>query len=75
MPRWLALLLRMLSLWLFLFVTYLILKFGFNYVFRDFVDLRRIAILEYVLLPIGLTFVCGFAIWFEKRRERRARSE
>ncbi len=73
MPRWLALALRILSLWLFVSITFLILKLGFNYVFRGFLDLRKVAILEYVLLPVGLTFVYGFAIWFENRRARRAR--
>lgn len=36
-----------------MFFTYLTIKFIFNLVFFGWIDLRRVALLEFLILPLG----------------------
>jgi len=41
------------KLWFFMFFTYLTIKVIFNLIFFGWIDLRRVALLELLILPLG----------------------
>jgi hypothetical protein len=52
-----SLLVGFLKVWFFMFFTFLITKFLCNLVIYDVIDLRRVAILEVLLVPLGQSVV------------------
>ena len=46
--------------WLVLFLSYLIIKLGFNWAAFGWIDLRQKALLELLLVPLGQSLVAWF---------------
>jgi len=55
-----------LRLWFVMAFSYFFLKFIFNLAVLGWIDLRRVALLELVLLPLGQSVV----FWLVTRRQR-----
>jgi hypothetical protein len=53
MPKTISILLTFGRLWLFMFLSYLLVKLVFNLTLFGYVDLRRAAFLEIWWLPLG----------------------
>lgn len=49
----LSMLVEFLKVWAFMFFTYLTLKILSNLILFNFIDLRRLAILETLVIPLG----------------------
>ncbi len=58
---------KFLVLWVFLFVTFLAMKVIYNLWFYGWIDLRKGAILEVLILPMGQAILFWFAYRFDKR--------
>jgi hypothetical protein len=59
---------RFIRLWLAVFFSYVLIKFLFNLAVFGWIDLRDVALLELVVLPLGQAVV----FWFITRRVRHA---
>lgn len=57
---------RFLLLWLFMCLTFVAMKVLFNLWFHGWIDLRRVALLEVMILPLGQTLL----LWFAYRLDR-----
>jgi len=57
---------RFLLLWLFMFLTFVCLKVLFNLWAHGWIDLRRSALLEVLLIPAAQTLL----LWFGYRLDR-----
>lgn len=74
MPRWLSFTIRVVSIWLFVFISFGAMKTAYDYVVRGYIDLRRAALWELVVLPVGITLVvlliCGVERLLRSRRQK-----
>jgi hypothetical protein len=61
---------KFLLLWLFLLLSYLIIKIAFNLAVYGWIDLRKNAFLELLVLPLGQSIL----FWFIYRPGRRTSS-
>ncbi|MBI4516406.1 MAG: hypothetical protein HY699_11395 [Deltaproteobacteria bacterium] len=52
-----------LRLWFVLFFSYLLIKFVFNLIVLDWIDLRRAALQELLVLPLGQSVVFWLITW------------
>lgn len=64
---------KFIKLWLLLFFIYLILKVIFNLLFYGWIDLRRIALLELLTIPLCQSILLWLAIRMRKKNERQDR--
>jgi hypothetical protein len=61
---------RVTSIWLVVFLSFVALKTAYNYLVRGYIDLRQAALWELVVLPVGITLVVLAICWVEGRRRR-----
>jgi hypothetical protein len=56
-------------LWFLLFFSYVTLKVIFNLLFYGWIDLRRIALLELLAIPLGQSMLCWIVSFARKKPE------
>lgn len=75
MKKILSHLIRFVGIWIFMFFSYLTMKIAFNIVYFDWIDLRRAALIEIMVLPTGQSVVFWIIVqivdYLKKRRARR----
>ena len=57
---------KFILLWLFLFMSYLAIKLSFNLAYYGWLDLRKVALAELLILPLGQSVV----FWLLTRRRK-----
>ena len=57
---------KFLGLWLLMFLSYLLIKMGFNFIVFGWIDLRKVAFLELLIIPLSQSV----ALWLFYRSIR-----
>lgn len=64
--RWIQEIAALLKLWFFFFVSYLLILTLFTYLYYGWIDLRNVALLQVVVVPMGQA-ILFWAITFRRR--------